>query len=971
MPPRAAAPPSDAARQALLSQPAAKRQSLPAGALTPNAAQAVWVSLPEYSLSIVAVQDNNSFYRPLRGLILLLIFSGLALTAAAALVSVYLARWSARRLAAFAAAAEQMTAGDPTAAFDAAPPLEFTALANALTTLYSHLNAAARALQGQLHREKSAHTRTRERLPQETAQRKKAEEALRESEERWRLALEGANDGVWEWDSQTDMIRSTRQKKIDSEDIQLITVKTRKEWLLQVHPDDRQRMLADIKALINRITPRYTSEYRLLDEESGEYRWILSRGKIVNLTPDGKPLRIIGTHTDITERKKAEEVLRESEERWQFALEGAGHGVWDWNLQTGKVHHSAQWKTMLGYDPHENFDSLGAWESLLHPDDHDRVMAETAKHTEDKIPFYEIEYRMRCKDGSYKWILARGKIIARSEDGKPLRIIGTHTDTTERRLAEEALRESENNFAAFFDTIDDLLFVSNLDGVIIKANATACKRLLYSEQELIGRELTSLTPGKKASNAREKLVKMFSEGCKECRIALTRKDGCQLPVEIHAARGKWNNRDAIFIVSKDITELKRSEEKFIKAFNNSPMLVAIATLDEGRYIDVNETFCKVLGFARSEIIGRNPYEINMLRDGPDFSTIRRRMQEEGSVRDWEITFFTRQGRMHYGLLFLDTINIDEESYLFSSTIDITEQKKLQTALESSEKRYREMVERQSEGIFISDANANFVYTTTALERIFDVQAGGLAGRNLRDFLSPEQQKIINKQLKLRKKKISSSYELEIINSAGQKQHLLFNVNPHLDEKGNFIGSIGISRNITRAKQEEEKLRFISTHDALTGLYNRAYYDEMLDRINYSGQFPISVIMMDVNGLKLTNDNLGHHMGDQLLVSVASILRRSTRESDLLARIGGDEFIILMPATGTDIMQQVVERIKKNLAIENASGKNPFITSISIGCHTSFKPGAIDAAIQAADKMMYAHKRSQKINPEITQSTLVS
>jgi diguanylate cyclase (GGDEF)-like protein/PAS domain S-box-containing protein len=794
---------------------------------------------------------------------------------------------------------------------------------------------------------------------------KQAEAALRESEDRWHLALEGTSDGVWEWDNQTNMIRSSRQKKIDSENIRIISVNTREEWLEQVHPDDRQRMLADLEAHIKGLTPRYISEYRLLDEDSGEYRWIQSRGKVTSRSPNGQPLRIIGTHTDITERKQAEQALRQSEERWQFALEGAGHGVWDWNPQTGEVHHSARWKTMLGYEPNENLNSLGAWESLLHPEDHSRVLAETARHIEGKIPFYEIEYRMRCKDGTYKWILARGKIIQLTEDGKPLRIIGTHTDVTERRLAEEALRESENNFATFFDTTEDLIFVSNLDGVIIKANTTTCSRLLYSEQELIGRKFTSLIPSKRASSIREKLAKMFSDGCKEFQIPLTRKDGHQLPVETHAVRGRWNNHDAIFIVSKDITELKRSEEKFIKAFNNSPMLVSIATLDEGRYIDVNETFCKVLGFARSEIIGQNPYELNILRDGPDFSTIRRRMQKEGSVRDWEITFFTRQGCMHYGLLFLDTINIGEESYLFISAIDITEQKKLQTALESSEKRYREMVERQNEGIFISDIDANFVYTNTALEKIFGVPSGGLIGHNLRDFLAPEQKKIIDAQLKLRNKKISSSYELEIINTSGQKQHLLFNVNPHLDEKGNFIGSIGICRNITSAKQEEEKLRYISTHDALTGLYNRAYYDEMLDRMNYSSQFPISVIMMDVNGLKATNDSLGHHMGDQLLNSVASILRHSTRESDLLARIGGDEFIILMPSTGTDIMQQVVARIKNNLAIENESGKNPFITSISIGCQTSYKPGTIEAAIQAADDMMYAHKRSQKSSAEST------
>ncbi|HNT43030.1 MAG TPA: PAS domain S-box protein [Syntrophorhabdaceae bacterium] len=151
---------------------------------------------------------------------------------------------------------------------------------------------------------------------------------------------------------------------------------------------------------------------------------------------------------DITERRKAEEALKESEERWQFALEGAGDGLWDWNAQAGTVYFSGQWKEMIGYADKEIGDSIEEWDTRLHPDDRDDVHARLEDHLEGRSSVYISQYRMRCKDGTYKWILDRGKVIRWTGDGRPLRVIGTHTDITEHKRTEERLRLDESRTEA-------------------------------------------------------------------------------------------------------------------------------------------------------------------------------------------------------------------------------------------------------------------------------------------------------------------------------------------------------------------------------------------------------------------------------------------------------------------------------------------------------------------------------------------
>lgn len=174
---------------------------------------------------------------------------------------------------------------------------------------------------------------------------------------------------------------------------------------------------------------------------------------------------------DITERRQIEERLHASEQRWKLALEAAGDGVWDWNLQTGEVVFSKRFEELFGFSENEFGHHIEDWSSRIHPDDKQRVMADIQENFTGKTSNLFNEHRGQCRDGSWKWVLCRGAIVSRSADGKPLRMIGTHVDITGKKQTEEALLVSARFQQAVFDSLSAQIAVLDRHGTVIQTNA--------------------------------------------------------------------------------------------------------------------------------------------------------------------------------------------------------------------------------------------------------------------------------------------------------------------------------------------------------------------------------------------------------------------------------------------------------------------------------------------------------------------
>ncbi|HWP17663.1 MAG TPA: PAS domain S-box protein [Burkholderiaceae bacterium] len=175
----------------------------------------------------------------------------------------------------------------------------------------------------------------------------------------------------------------------------------------------------------------------------GRIRWLSLSVQPLRVTPRDRPVSAVVTFRDITQQRNSEQALALSEQRWKFALEGSGNGVWDWDVDANRVFYSPRWKRILGYRDDELENAPFEWSKRVHPDDRDAVLRRLQDHLDNTSPVYQSEHRIRHRDGHYLWVFERGKVVLRDDQGRALRIVGTLADITPQKEAEQALRDKQ------------------------------------------------------------------------------------------------------------------------------------------------------------------------------------------------------------------------------------------------------------------------------------------------------------------------------------------------------------------------------------------------------------------------------------------------------------------------------------------------------------------------------------------------
>ena len=260
------------------------------------------------------------------------------------------------------------------------------------------------------------------------------------------------------------------------------------------------------------------------------------------------------------ERRRALADLLESEFRWHFAVEGAGDGLWDWDVPTSTVFFSTRWKEMLGYTEDEIGNRLDEWETRIHPDDKAQAMADVKAHLDGATPYYSSEHRVRCKDGNWKWILDRGLAVRRDAAGKALRVIGTHSDITERRQARAVLNASEARSHTIIQTALSGFWLTDLLGHLLQVNDAYCRMSGYSEKELLRKTIAELEANESNSETEAHMQTIMRQGSDRFETRHRRKDGSLFDVEANVQYQAVEGGRMVCFVT-DITERKQIEQR--------------------------------------------------------------------------------------------------------------------------------------------------------------------------------------------------------------------------------------------------------------------------------------------------------------------------------------------------------------------------------------------------------------------------
>ncbi|MDJ0705263.1 MAG: PAS domain-containing protein [Leptolyngbyaceae cyanobacterium MO_188.B28] len=299
--------------------------------------------------------------------------------------------------------------------------------------------------------------------------------------------------------------------------------------------------------------------------------------------------RFIAADQAAKEQQRIEEELREKEERWQLALQGNNDGIWDWNIKTDEAFYSGRWKEILGYEDAEISNHIREWSQRVHPEDFDWVMQLTQDHLAQKTSLYSAEYRMRCKDGAYKWILDRGQALW-NKQGEAVRMIGSHTDITGRRRMEEALRASEASYRAIVEDQTELICRFAPDGVLTFVNDAYCRYFGKRREELVGNRFLPLIPKEDwdiVQNVVATLDTNHPVKTVEHRVILPSGE-----IRWHqwSDRAIFDNQDQVVeyqAVGRDITERKRAEEE-LQLQNDRSRLFAEFTLKIRQSLQLEE-----------------------------------------------------------------------------------------------------------------------------------------------------------------------------------------------------------------------------------------------------------------------------------------------------------------------------------------------------------------------------------------------
>lgn len=611
------------------------------------------------------------------------------------------------------------------------------------------------------------------------------------------------------------------------------------------------------------------------------------------------------------------------------------------------------------------------------------------KEIQSRYPFLDVDSSGIYREKTYTNV--RNQILYLSAKASPLfdhhgRLIGaieSVRDITERKTTENVLRQSEEKFRNILESIQDGYFEVDITGKFTFFNNILFNAVGYSAHEILGTSYRYLMDEENAHRVQTIFNRVYQtkRPYEDFGWYVIKKDGTKLFVECTVLPIMEGNEVKGFRgLLRDFTERKKAEEALKKSENLYRTIfentgTATIIIEEDMTVSlINGEMERLSGYTRKEFEGK--YKWTELVHNDDVERMKkyhvlRRLNPELAPRNYEFKLVNKNGEMRNVILTIAIIPNTMQSV--TSILDITDKKQAEDDLQASEARYRAIVEDQTELIcrWLPDGTLTFV--NEAFCRYFN--------REREQLLNQKAKLIFNIPEEDRKELRNSLKRFNINNPVSVDEHRVQLADGTIrwhqwinrgiyNEKGILTGFQSVGHDVTDRKLAEEKLRYLSMYDSLTGLYNRFYFEEEMHRLENGRRNPVAIIISDVDGLKLVNDTMGHAYGDQLLRIAARILKQSFREGDLVARVGGDEFAVILPDTSREMASKALARLNK--AVKRYNGTHPQLP-LSISSGYAIRGDVSQSMLETfkeADNNMYREKlHSQQSARSVVVQTL--
>ncbi len=656
------------------------------------------------------------------------------------------------------------------------------------------------------------------------------------------------------------------------------------------------------------------------------------------------------------------ESLAPSEDRYRLLFEKSLTGAYRTTLDGRILDCNVSFCRMFGYTSREEV--IGHSVQVGYFDTSDRVGFIDRLQTEKSVTNFE--QRLRRRDGSAVWVLNSATLTADENGSEPV-VKGTIIDITELRNAEQEHRR----LAAIVRCSDDAILSVTLDGVIETWNGGAERIFGYRADEAVGMSINALVPGDRSDEYLDILGRVRDGHQEVIETVRVSKNGAHIAIALSVSpiTDATGNVIGAAAIARDITDRKEAVERLRKSeiqyrllFDSNPIPMWVFDRSTLRFLAVNQAAIREYGFSEQEFLAMTVADIRPREDIPNLSKdVAKRMHGLQNPEVWKHR--KRDGAIIDVEIVCHDLDFQGIDAMLVAAHDITERKQAQEAALQAEEKYRAIFDNAVIGIFQSTPEGRPISINPAL-----AQMHGYASpeellaevSNVANQLFADPNRMIELSQEASVHGVVRAAEVEVYRKDRSRKWVRVNLRAVRDAAGNIVRYEGTVEDITDRKAAEKQVQFLASYDALTGLPNRTLFKDRLEDVLAGARRrnkKVALLFLDLDRFKTINDSLGHSFGDQMLKNAAERLKESVREQDTVARVGGDEFLILLSGVkNVDEIRSAARRVQEAMARIFVVQGRSLSTSCSIGISVFPEHGGnAETLMKNADAAMYSVK----------------